>query len=89
MSEKLSKYITAFNYFDKFLIVLSLASGGVSIASFACIIGAPTGIASASFSFAFSLRESTNTYWEQHQIKGKSILKLFCFLGVNWIAKEE
>ena len=90
MSEKLSKYITAFNYFDKFLIVLSLASGGISIASFACIIGAPIGIASASFSFAFSLTtESTKTYWEQHQIKGKSILKLFCFLGVNWIAKEE
>ena len=63
MIKKLSKYITAFNYFNKFLIVLSLASGGVSIASFACIIGAPIGIASSSFSFAFSLiTESTKTY---------------------------
>ena len=35
MSKKLSKYISFFDYFDKSLIVLSVTSGGVSIASFA------------------------------------------------------
>ena len=55
MSKKLSKYISFFDYFDKSLIVLSVTSGGVSIASFAMAIGAPVGITSASFSLAFSL----------------------------------
>ena len=55
MSKKLSKYISFFDYFDKSLIVLSLTSGGVSIASFATAIGAPIGITSASISLAFSL----------------------------------
>ena len=55
MSKKLSKYISFFDYFDKSLIVLSLTSGGVSIASFATAIGAPIGITSASLSLAFSL----------------------------------
>ena len=49
-----SKYIAAFDYFDKASIVLSATSGGVSIASFVTAIGATEGIASASFSFAFS-----------------------------------
>ena len=51
MSRKLSKYIASFDYFDKSLIGLSIVSSGVSIASFATIIGVP--IASASFSFEF------------------------------------
>ena len=55
MSKKLSKYISFFDYFDKFLIALSVTSGGVSIASFATAIGPPIGIASASLSLAFSL----------------------------------
>ena len=37
------------------LIVLSAASGGVSIISFTSIIGAPVGIASASLTLIFSL----------------------------------
>ena len=45
----------AFDYFDKSLIVLSVATGSISIASFATVIGAPVGIASASFSLAFSI----------------------------------
>ena len=56
MSKKLSKYISFFDYFDKSLIVLSVTIGGVSIASFATVIGAPIGIASASLSLEFSLR---------------------------------
>ena len=55
MSKKLSKYISFFDYFDKSLIVLSVTSGGVSIASFATVIGAPIGITSASLSLVFSL----------------------------------
>ena len=53
MSKRVSKYIASFNYFDKSLIVLSATSGGNSIASFPTVIGAPVGMASASFSFAF------------------------------------
>ena len=55
MSKKLSTYISFFDYFDKSLIVLSVTSGGVSIVSFATVIGIPVGITSASLSLAFSL----------------------------------
>ena len=53
--KKLNKYVTIFNYIDKILIVLSATSGGVSIISFSSVIGAPAGIASASFTLIFSL----------------------------------
>ena len=52
MSKKLSKYIASFDYFNNFFIVLS-ASGSVSIASFATVIGALVEMASARFSLAF------------------------------------
>ena len=52
MSKKLSKYISLFDYFDKSLIVLSIVSGSVSIASFATVIGIPIGITIASLSLA-------------------------------------
>ena len=55
MQQKLSKYVAAFNYIDKILIVLSATTGGVSICSFTSIVGAPVGIASASFTLIFSL----------------------------------
>ena len=55
MNKRLSKYIASFDYFDKSLIVLSVTTGSISIASFATVIGAPVGIASASFSLAFSI----------------------------------
>ena len=55
MSKILSKYITFFDYFDKSLIFLSIATGSFSIASFAAVIGAPVGMVSASFSLAFSI----------------------------------
>ena len=54
-SKKLDEYVTAFDYIDKILIVLSATSSGVSIISFTSIIGAPVGIASASFTLIFSL----------------------------------
>ena len=55
MSKSVSKYVASFDYFDKSLIVLSATSGSISIASFATVIGAQVGIASASFSVAFSM----------------------------------
>ena len=51
----IGKYIAAFDYIDKILIVLSATTGGVSICSFTSIVGAPVGIASASFTLIFSL----------------------------------
>ena len=53
-SKKLNKYVTAFDYIDKILIVLSATSSGVSIASFT-IVAAPVGIASASLTLIFFL----------------------------------
>ena len=55
MSKRLSKYIASFDYFDKSFIILSVTAGIISIASFTTVIGAPVGIASASFSLAFSI----------------------------------
>ena len=54
-SKKLSKYVAAFDYIDKILIVLSATSGGVCIISCARIVGAPIGIAGASFTLFFAL----------------------------------
>ena len=55
MSKRLSKYIASFDYFDKSLIVLSVTTGSISIASFTTVIGVPVGMVSASFSLAFSI----------------------------------
>ena len=55
MSKNLSKYIASFDYLDKWLIVLSVATASISIASFATTIGAPVGTMSASCSFVFSI----------------------------------
>ena len=54
-SRKLNKYVTAFDYIDKILIILSATSSRVSIISFTSIAGAPVGIASASLTLFFSL----------------------------------
>ena len=45
-SKKLSKYVAAFDYIDKILIVLSATTGGVSICLFTSVVGAPVGITS-------------------------------------------
>ena len=57
MSRKLSKYIAAFDYIDKTLVVLSATSGGISIISFTSVVGIPARIASAIFTLIFSLTE--------------------------------
>ena len=49
------KLCSNFDYIDKVLIVLNATSGGVSIISFASVVLAPLGIASASFTLIFSL----------------------------------
>ena len=86
-SQKLNKYITAFDYIDKILVVLSATSGGVSIISFTSIIGAPVGIASASFTLIFSL--TTGIVKKLLNItrkkKRKSMIKFLCWLKVNSI----
>ena len=73
MSKIFSKYITSFDYFDKSLTVLSVTTGIISIASFATVTGAPVGMASASFSLAFSI--STGIV---KRTKKKSTKKLLC-----------
>ena len=55
ISKNLSKYIASLDYFDKSLNVLSILSGGLSIASFSSVIGALAGITGASCSFTFSI----------------------------------
>ena len=59
-SKTLSKHVTAFDYIDKILIVLSAMSSGVSIILFTSVVGAPVftsvvGAPSASFTLIFSL----------------------------------
>ena len=62
----------------KSLIVLSETSGGVSTVLFASVIGVPIEIASASFSFTFSLTTGIiKKLLKQYEIK-KSIIKLSC-----------
>ena len=55
MSKRLSKYIASFDYCDKSIIVLSVTTGSIFIASFATVIGASAEMASAIFSIAFSI----------------------------------
>ena len=79
MSKKLNKYFSFFDYFDKSLIVLSVTSGGVSIASFASAIGVPIGTTSASFSLAFSLCTGlVKKLLKATRNKKRSIIKLLC-----------
>ena len=49
----MNRYVTIFDYIDKLLIILSATTGGISIISFTTAIGAPAGIASASFTLIF------------------------------------
>ena len=55
MSKNLSKDIASFVYLDKSLIALSVATGSISIESFATAIRASVGIMSVSCSLAFSI----------------------------------
>ena len=70
-SKKLSKYVTTFDYIDKILIILSATTGGVSIFSFTSAIGAPVGIASASFTLIFSITTRIVTKITEYNKKQK------------------
>ena len=87
-SKKLNKYVTAFDYIGKILIVLSATSSGVLIISFTSIVDAPVGIASASLTLFFSL--TTGIVKKLLNItrkkKRKNIIKFLCWLKVNLIA---
>ena len=87
-SKKLSKYVAAFDYIDKILIVLSATTGEVSICSFTSIVGAPVGIASASFTLSFSLTTGTTKKLlsTTRKKKRKSIIKFLRWLKVNSVA---
>ena len=86
-SKKLSKYATVFNYIDKMLIVLNAASGGVCIISSVSVVGAPVGVAGASFTLILSL--TTGIIKKLLNItrnKQKEKTKFLCWLKVNSIA---
>ena len=53
--KRLSQYIASFDYFGKSLILLSITTCSISIASFAAVIAEPVGIVSVSFSLTFSI----------------------------------
>ena len=79
MSKRLSKYIASFDYFDKSLIVLSVTTGSISIASFATVIGAPVGMMSASCSLAFSITTGiVKKLLKTTRNKKKNTIKLLC-----------
>ena len=52
--QKISNYISAFDYADKVFIVLSVSFGSLSIASHATVVGIPVGIAGASLTLVFT-----------------------------------
>ena len=53
--KKLSKYVAAFDYINKFFIFLSPTSGGFCVTSSVSVVGTPVGIAGAGFTLIFSL----------------------------------
>ena len=68
--KKLRKYVTVFDYKDNILIALSATAGGVSIILFTSVVGAPVGIASASFTLFF-LFNRNNQKITKHNKKNK------------------
>ena len=85
--KRLGKHVTAFDYIDKILTVLSAAAGGVCIISSTNVVGAPVEIASASFTLIFSL--TTGIIKKLLSItrnKKKNMIRFLCWLKVNSIA---
>ena len=79
MSKRLSKYVASFDYFDKSLIVLSITTGSVAIASFATVIGAPVAIVSTNCSLAFSISPGiVKKLLKTTRNKKKKTIKLLC-----------
>ena len=78
MRKRLSKYIGSFDYFDKSLIVLSVTTSIISIASFATVIGVLVGIVSATFTLAFSISTGIIKKAIKTTRNKKNIIKLLC-----------
>ena len=88
-SKRLSKYVAVFDYIDKILIFLSATTGGVSICLFTSIVGAPVGIASASFTLIFSLTTGiVKKLLNITRKKRKNMIKFLCWLKVNLISSK-
>ena len=87
-NKKLSKYIAAFDYIDKILIVLSATPGGVSTCSFTSIVGAPVGIASAGFTLIFSLIRGITKQLLNITRKKNSMTKFLCWLKVKTLVSQ-
>ena len=90
-SKKLSKYVTSFDYINinKILTVLSATSSGVCIMSSASAVGAPVGIASASFPLIFPLTTGIIKQLlsiKRDKKKKKIMVRFLCWLKVNSIA---
>ena len=68
-------------------MVLSAKSGGVCIISSVSVVGAPVGIAGASFTLIFSLTTGiTKKLLNITRKKRKSMIKFLCWLKVNSVA---
>ena len=89
-SKKLSKYVTAFDYIDKILTVLSAASSGVCIISSASVVGAPVGLESATFTLIVSLTTRIIKALLSITIvtKRKSMIRFLFLLKVRLIASK-
>ena len=74
MNKRLSKYIASFDYFNKLLIVLSITTDSIFIASFATVIGAPVGMEACVAVLQFQLLRNCE---KATRIK-KKIIKLLC-----------
>ena len=83
MSKRLSKFIASFDYFDKSLIVLSVTTGSISIASFATVIGSPVGMMSTSCSLEFSITTGIVKQLLKLVRNKKKTIKMLCQLEVN------
>ena len=78
MGKKPSKYISAFDYFDKSLIVLFAASGSISTVSFPTVFGAPVRTTSGRLCLACSINVRLfKTLFKKHEIKTKIIIILW------------
>ena len=89
-SKKLSKYVTAFDYIDKILIVLSATSSGVCIILSASVVGAPVGIESATFTLIFSLTTGIIKALLSitKETKRKSMIRFLCLLKLKSIPSK-
>ena len=87
MQQKTKQICSCFWLHRQILIVLSATTGGVSICSFTSVVGAPVGIANASFFLICSLTTGiVKKLLSTTRNKIKRMIKFLCWLKVNLIA---